>query len=155
MNWYAITANLCGDRFGRLWMIQNLKKHGAGSEDLLDIKQVRCVLELAAPVWNSGIKGAESQQLERVRKTAFSIILGRRYTSYKQALFSLKMDTLEDRRKILCENFAIKSQGNEKFSSWFTSSDQLTPSTFQPVPYRTKRYKTSPLPYLTSLLNGE
>ena len=77
-------------------MIRNLKKHGAGSEDLLDvyIKQVRCVLELAAPVWNSGIKGAESQQLERVQKTAFSIILGRRYTSYKQALFLLRWTLL-------------------------------------------------------------
>ena len=125
MKWYANTNNLCGNGYARLWMIRNLKKHGAGTLDLLDvyIKQVRCVLELAAPVWNSGIKGVESQQVERVQKTAFSIILGRKYTSYNQALLSLKMDTLKDRRKILCENCAKKSQGHEKFSSWFTLSD--------------------------------
>ena len=63
------------------------------------------------------------------------------------------MESLEVRRKSLCVSFAKKSQKHEKFQNWFQESDQLTPTTFQPVPYRTKRYKNSPLPHLTSLLN--
>ena len=156
MKWYANTSNLCKNGYGRLWMLRNLKKYGASKDDLLDvyIKQCRCVLELAAPVWSSGITEAESKQLERVQKTAFAIILGKKYLSYRQALISLKMETLQERRISLCLSFAKKSQQNEKFTNWFESSDHLTPTTFQPVPYRTKRFANSPLPYLTNLLNG-
>ena len=137
------------------WMLRNLKKYGACKDDLLDvyIKQCRCVLELAAPVWSAGITESESKQLERVQKAAFAIILGWKYATYSQALADLKMESLEVRRKALCASFVKKSQKHEKFQNWFQESDQLTETTFQPVPYRTKRYKTSPLPYLTSLLN--
>ena len=134
---------------------QNLKKHGAGIKDLLDvyIKQCRCVLELAAPVWSAGITVAKSKQIERVQKAAFSIILGNSYVSYEQALAELKMDTLEERRKSLCIKFAKTSQKHPKFSNWFELSDDPIQNKFKPVTYRTKRYKNSPLPYLTSLLN--
>ena len=158
MKWFANTSKLCQNGYGRLWMLRNLKKYGACISDLIDIyiKQCRCVLELAAPVWTPGLTEAESKQLERVQKSAFSIILGRKYTSYSQALAELKMESLKDRRLNLCTSFAIKSQKHEKFQNWFEFSDQSTPTTttFQPVTYRTKRYRNSPLPYLTNLLNG-
>ena len=155
MKWYANTTNLCKNGYTRLWMIRNLKKHGACKDDLLDVymKQCRCVLELAAPVWSPGITESESRQIERVQKAAFAIILGKKYISYSQALVDLKMESLVVRRKSLCVSFARKSQQHEKFKNWFQSSDELTQTTFQPVPFRTKRYKNSPLPYLTNLLN--
>ena len=137
-------------------MLRNLKKYGASRKDLLDvyIKQCRCVLELAAPVWSAGISEMETKQLERVQKTAFAIILGRSYVSYDQALEELEMESLEDRRLDLCISFAKKAQKHEKFQNWFELSDSLTPTTYQPVPCRTKRFKKSPLPYLTALLNS-
>ena len=125
MKWYANTSNLCRNGYGRLWMLRNLKKYGACTNDLLDIyiKQCRCVLELVAPVWSPGLTEVESKQIERVQKTAFSIILGRKYTSYSQALTDLKMVTLKERRLNLCISFGIKSQKHEKFQSWFECSD--------------------------------
>ena len=77
--------------------MRNLKKYGAGIQDLLDvyIKQCRRVLELAAPVWHSGVTVAASKQLERVQKAAFSIILGKQYLTYEQALADLKMESLK------------------------------------------------------------
>ena len=155
MKWYSNSANVCKNGYSRLWMLRNLKKHGAGVKDLLDvyIKQCRCVLEMTAPVWNAGITVSESKQIERVQKAAFAIILGRKYVSYEQALAELKMQTLEDRRKILCKKFAEKAQKHPKFSTWFEVSDEPLQNKFKPVTYRTKRYKKSPLPYLTSLLN--
>ena len=100
MRWKSNTANLCRNGYARLWMLRNLKKYGAGRADLLDVyaKQVRCAVELAVPVWNAGITIAESNQLERVQKAAFHIILGASYISYSNALLELKMETLRDRR---------------------------------------------------------
>ena len=114
---------------------------------------IKCVLEMTAPVWNAGITVSESKQIERVQKAAFAIILGRKYVSYEQALAELKMQTHEDRRKILCKKFAEKAQKHPKFSTWFEVSDDPLQNKFKPVTYRTKRYKKSPLPYLTSPLN--
>ena len=133
MKWYANTTNLCKNGYTRLWMIRNLKKHGACKDDLLDVymKQCRCVLELAAPVWSAGITESESRQIERVQKAAFAIILGYKYISYSQALVDLKMESLEVRRKSLCVSFARKSQQHEKFKNWFQSSDELNQTTFQ------------------------
>ena len=44
--------------------IVDLKKYGAGVKDLLDvyIQQFRCVLEMTAPVWNTGITVSESKK---------------------------------------------------------------------------------------------
>ena len=157
MKWQANTTNLCRNGYSRLWILRNLKKHGAGIKDLLDvyIKQCRCVLELAAPVWNAGLTVAESRKIERVQKAAFSIILGKNYVTYEQALAELKMNTLKIRRKALCVRFAEKAQKHEKFESWFKANENSAATKFVPVPYRTKRYKNSPLPYLTELLNEE
>ena len=156
MRWQANTANMCKNGYSRLWILRNLKKHGAGVRDLIDVyvKQCRCVLEMAAPVWSAGITVAESRQIERVQKAAFSIILGKHYVSYEQALIDLNMETLQERRKNLCTRFAKKSLKHPKFSSWFQQNDDSTTQKFKPVTYRTKRYKKSPLPYLTSLLNN-
>ena len=52
MKWFANTLN----PYTRLWMLRNLKRHGASTADLVDVymKPVRCVLELAVSVWNPG-----------------------------------------------------------------------------------------------------
>ena len=157
MRWYSNTNNLCKNGYSRLWMIRNLKKFGAGRNELLDVymKQCRSVLELAVPVWNAGLSNYEVKQLERVQKTAFSIILGKKYISYKQALFDLEMETLVVRRSKICLAFAKKSQKHEKFRNWFAVGDLSSKEGFLPVTFRTKRYKKSPLPYLTDLLNKQ
>ena len=155
MKWNSNTQNLCKRGYQRLWMLRNLVKHGAGITDLLDvyIKQCRCLLELAVPVWNPAISHGEVYQLERVQKTAFSIILGNKYQSYEEALDLLNMKTLEERRLEICISFAKKAQNHAKFQTWFSDSTEPSPTPFQPVPCRTGRFKKSPLPYLTDLLN--
>ena len=58
-------------------------------------KQIRCILELAAPAWQGGLSQAEKFDLERIQKTACHIILGQKYESYSNALQLLELDTLE------------------------------------------------------------
>jgi hypothetical protein len=164
MKWHANTAYLCEKGFNRLWMLKNLKRFGATKSELLDIynKQCRSVLELAVPVWTAGLTQDDVTNLERVQKTACAIILGRAYSGYKNALKYLQIKSLEERRKDLCLNFAKKSAKSDKYQHWFKKAD-VPPvntrshkpiNTFKPVPTRTDRFRDSPIPYLTSLLNS-
>ena len=130
--------------------MKNLKKLG-----MVDVyvKQCRSVLELAVPAWSPGLKVSDSNQIERVQKSALAIILGDEYTKYSNALRILKLDTLVDRRDALCLKFAKKFFLSEKFSQLFCESD--TGMKLAEVKTRTSRYWKSPLPYLTDLLNDE
>ena len=124
MKWHANTAYLCERGYSRLWMIRNLKKIGATKSELLDVyfKQCRSILELAAPVWTGGLTKEDVVLLERVQKTALAIIIGSDYTGYKDALNSLNVETLEERREKLCLNFAKKAAKSEKWKHWFVKS---------------------------------
>ena len=90
-------------------------------EDLVDIyvKQIRSVLELAVPVWHSGITLIEQVDIERIQKSASHIILGENYISYKEALTTLGLDTLRNRRDKLCLKFGKKAEKHDKFRNWF------------------------------------
>lgn len=163
LKWSKNSEYITKKGFSRLWMMRRLKRIGASQNDLLDtyIKQVRSLLELAVPVWQPALTNYDRTQIERVQKTAFSIILGKRYESYKSALGVLEMDTLEDRRKTLCLKFAQKASVHPSFKSWFQESNQQSrPRRLNDIPdkyvepyARTDRFKDSAIPYLTRLLN--
>ena len=94
---------------------------GASVDELLDVydKQIRCMVEFASPVWTSGITVDEINQIERVQKAVFAIILNQRYTSYARALTSLSRTTLGSRRQAVNMNFANKALKSDKFKHWF------------------------------------
>ena len=169
LRWVDNTDYITKKGYERLWILRRLKRLGASEIDLLDVytKQVLSVLELAVPVWNPGLTIEEIKQIERVQKTAFYIILGGKYLNYELALEALGCLTLKERRENICLKFAKKALKHEKFSNWFvptstkpnvtypnTRSSKSKPATLVEVPYRTDRYRESPLPYLTRLLNG-
>ena len=119
--------------------------------------KVRSILEMAVPVWQPNLTKGEANLIERVQKSALRIILGKKYNSYDDALETLHVEKLEDRRVQLCKSFGSKASNSEKYSGWFWSPD-ARPDTrskpnFSSVWTRTTRFKKSPLPYLTELLN--
>ena len=59
-------------------MLRRLKKLGATKEEMKDVyqKQVRSILEMAAPVWQAGLTQQDVKQIERVQRTALHIIMG-------------------------------------------------------------------------------
>jgi hypothetical protein len=164
MKWHANTAYLCERGYSKLWLLRNLKRLGATTAELLDVymKQCRSILELAAPVWTGGLKSDDIVSLERVQKTACAIILGRAYEGYENALLKLDIKSLEERRLDLCLKFVKKSAKDDKYKHWFVKADAATVKTrsqefskpYKPVHTRTDRYKDSPLPFLTNLLNS-
>ena len=163
LKWRSNTDSMTTKAYGRLWMIKRLQKAGANLEDLIDIytKQVRSVLEFGVPVWNSGLKKEESSDIERVQKAFLHIALGQAYLSYENALKISKLETLEYRRENLCLKFAKKAAKHPKHCHWFVETDPDAPDTrsikqkYQEPLCRLNRFKTSPIPYLTSLLNKE
>ena len=119
------------------------------------------VLEFGVPVWNSGLQNEESSDIERVQKAFLHIALGQAYLSYENALKISKLETLEYRRENLCLTFAKKAAKHPKHCHWFVETDPDAPDTrsikqkYQEPLCRLNRFKTSPIPYLTSLLNKE
>ena len=115
-----------------MWMIRRLKQLGANIHELIDVyfKQVRSILEFAAPVWAGSITQEEDKQIERVQKTLCAIILGPKYKSYTEALVELKLERLSVRRKNITLKFAQKCTTHKKHKNWFklTTSDN-TPCT--------------------------
>ena len=160
LSWSSNTAYLVKRANTKLWCLRRLKKFGASTTDLLDVyyKQIRSILEYAVPVWHPGLTGEDRLDIERVQKSALSIILGQNYKSYRAALKTLNIETLFQRRQKLCGKFAKKTLKHPKFSKWFKpkSSRKFTrqkPSQYYEVFARTCRFKQSPISYLTDILN--
>ena len=160
MKWTSNTQNMLVKAYRKLWILRRLKSIGAKVIDLVEIytKQIRSILEFAAPAWQGSITQAERIALERVQKCAFHIILGDGYLSYKNALSSLGLETLEVRRRKLSLKFAIKSSKHRKFKTWFKQNEinvntrQHRPR-FCEVNAKHARFEKSAISYLTKLLN--
>ena len=160
MKWHLNTEFITKRGYSRLWLLRRLKKFGVPTEELLDTYtlKVRSMLEMAVPVWQPALTKGEATLIERVQKSALRIILGQNYFSYDDALDTLQIEKLDIRRTQLCKSFATKSAKSEKYSGWFLSPearpDTRSKPNYSAVWTRTSRFKKSPLPYLTELLNG-
>ena len=133
---------------------------GASRQTLVDVflKQVRSVLEYASVVWNAGLTKEDVMKIERVQKSACSIILGAHYNSYEEALRILQLKPLSERRGILAKKFARKASKHPIHSSLFIKNPEeqytrLSKPTYKSVCGRTARFLNSAIPYLTNLLN--
>ena len=144
------------------WCLRRLKALGATNEDLKEvyIKQIRCILEYAAPVWHSSGTKEESIQIERVQKSALRIILCGNYQSYKNALEHMQIERLCRGRQKLCIKFTRKCQ---KVKRSVTGSKLKRKNPWQGKKFKkirsvyswTIRYDQSPIKYLTKLLNEQ
>ena len=122
---------------------------------------VRSVLEQSAVVWHSSLTNKNRKDLERVQKAAIKIILGSNYTTYKDGLKILKIQSLDDRRKTLCLRFAKKCLKTEKVKNMFPMNrnnyriETRNKNKFKVFRAKTKRYDKSALPYMRRLMNEE
>ena len=145
----------------KLWTLRRLKKLGCKTNDLIDVyyKQVRGILEQGVQIWHSGITNIQRNKIERVQKSALSIILGQNYKSYNRALKTLKLESLFLRREKLCKTFAKKCELSPKFSKWFkrqfkTITTRGKVNKYCEIDARTTRFEKSPISFLIKLLNN-
>ena len=114
-------------------------------------------MEHSSVVWHSSLTDENSEDLERIQKSAIKIILGNKYKDYQSAL---QLDKLYDRREELCKRFALKCQKNGKTKNMLPMARKeyimkLRNSEKYHVQYaRTSRLQKSPIIYMQNLLNG-
>ena len=123
------------------------------------ISQVRTKLEQSALVWHNGLTKRNENDIERIQKSALRVILKHNYTGYQNALVTLGMQSLRDRREELCLRFAKSCLKIEKFQKYFPMNSKLHT---MPTRYCEKyalgkklseRYARSALPSMIRLLN--
>ena len=88
-----------------MWALRRMKALNMDSDIILDfyIKEVRCHLELAVPVWHSGLTVKQSLDIERVQRAAVSILTGKTEFDYSHVCSSLNIKPLHIRRFELCK----------------------------------------------------
>ena len=161
LRWNRNTAKIV--REGNLRM-QFLHKSAKFTNNIIDLKQiyisqVRSKLEQSAVVWHSSLTHKNENDIERIQKSALKVILKSDYTSYQNALEIMRMQSLKDRRELLCLKFAKNCLKIDKFKKFFplNSKSHIMPTRFSER-YAAKkkaseRYAKSALPNMIKLLN--
>ena len=141
-------------------MLHKLYSFNIGDDDMVNIYilYIRSILEHSCQVWHYSITEEERSDFERVQKVACKIILKNRYTSYEQALNILNLDSLDDRRAILCLKFAKKCVKHRKTKDMFPLNQSDDKNTREREKYlvqhaTTSRLLDSALPQLQRALN--
>ena len=131
---------------------------GASENTLIEmyICYLRSTLEMAVPLWSGALTQTDINKIERVQKVAMKVIQGDNYNDYDQSLEEFGLDTLDERREIICLKFARKCVKSELFNHWFPRKSRANTRSEEPFlrpAWKTNRYLTSSIPYLIGILN--
>ena len=61
----------------------------------------------------------DAEDIERIQKVVLKVIIDDKYVDYENACKKLEVETLEERRGIICLKFALKCSRNSKFDNIF------------------------------------
>ena len=129
LKWNRNTREIVKNAYKRMQLLNTAANFTSNVQDLKSIYliYVRSILEQSAVVWHSSLTSQNRRDLERVQKAAVRVILKDKYTTYKQGLKVLKMDTLVKRRELLCLRFAKNCTKNEKVRN-FSQKNKPSPN---------------------------
>ncbi len=121
---------------------------------------VRSIFEFQVSVWNGRLTKRHIQQIEKVQKRCLLTILGRKnYKTYNNALKTLELKTLSERREDLCFNFVKKAKKNHpNLYPVRANTSNTRLSKYKPlyVPkHSSELHKRSGKVYLTELYNSK
>ena len=156
LTWSSNTHYIVRKAYQRLEIIKKLYTFSVPTEDLVHIYilYVRSILEFNCCVWHFSLTAEDRQEIERVQKIACKIILKNNYSSYLDALVTLKLETLNDRRENLCERFAKKCvKGPPQVANMFPIDHTRHSNKFQVTFARHDRLLHSAIPQMQRILN--
>ena len=160
LKWFKNTAYICEKARGKLWILRRMLKVDLDVNQLFDVytKEIRSILEMAVPVWHSGLTKKQTADIESIQKLAMKIILQSNYSGYASACEQFGAQTLEERRIKLCYKFATKNLKSE--NSFFTRVETTVDTRSRSDIVREYkcnfgRFHDSSLPYLARLLNSK
>ena len=163
LKWEKNTEELVKKSNKRMALSRKSSNFGASVEDLktIYVAYVRSILEQSCTVWHSSLTEENSKDIERVQKSACRLILEEKYRSYENALKILNIESLFDRREILCLDFAKKCLRNEKMKILFKENPKIhemetrNKEKYDITHARTSRFKKSSIIYMQRLLNEQ
>ena len=159
LKWSANTNYLVKKAFARMRMLHKLSEFNMSISEMVNIYilYLRSYLEQSCHVWHSSLTQEDSDNLERIQKTALKIILGKDYISYENALMVTDLSMLPERRDYLCLRFAQKSLKSSQTADMFplnpVISNTRAHTKFQVSSANTARFENSAIPYMQRLLN--
>ena len=175
LKWRENTSLICYKVNRRFYILCKLKKQfGFTRYELLIAWTtiLRPLTEYAAPLWHSGLSETDRKKIEALQKKALGIIVGIKYIDnkryymvnneplcYENALNELGLNSLEQRREILTNKFALQTIKNEKHRNIFQEKENHERNLrYKPkvkeLNCNTKRYYNSTVPYMSRILNG-
>ena len=162
LKWEENTALIEKKANTRMQLLRKCATFTTNQEELKNIYIlfVRSILEQSCVVWHSSLTIEDSNDLERVQKSAIKIILKEEYEEYEPGLQKLNIQSLHERRITLCENFAINTSKHETLHTMFPRNENkatLEPrntESFKVNMALTERYKKSSIPYMQRMLNN-
>ena len=161
LDWNMNTDCIVKEANKRMSFLHKSSKFTTNKQDLkrIYISQVRSKLEQSAVVWHSSLTQKCKRKLERVQKSALRVIMGPRYTNYSDALLKLNLQTLDERRQLLCIKFAKKCLIVDKFKKMFPLNvkshkmEKRNHERYKVNKSFTERHRVSAIPYMQRLLN--
>ena len=140
------------------WVLRHLKIAGFSEKELARVYTtvVRPVLDYCAVVYHPMLTDEQDQAIERLQARALKNIYGYK-DSYALMREKAGVTTHRARRIELCDKFAQKAAGNQRFD-WFplrTGRSGRRGEQYHEFPARTDRLFNSPLYYYRRRLNGK
>ena len=162
LKWKLNTKEIISKCSAKVYMLSKLKAFKVSRQDLLKIWTtfIRPSTEYAAPLWHSSLSVGERIKIERLQKRALRIIMGGAYPGYDNALETLNLPSLKDRREDLTKKFALNILNSTKHRNLLPEKrsnvrplrgnvcEQLVTQNC-----KTLRYTRSTVPYCTRLIN--
>ena len=154
LTWNNLVDAIIKKSQSRLYCLNMLKRAKVDPKDILQIfcARIRPILEYAAPVWHGGLTKELTDSIEDLQKRACKIALPS--LSYEEALNSLSLPTLKERRVSVCQAFFNKiKMPEDKLHKLLPTKSNTRSSTrsgkeFSLPKCNTNRYKNSFIPYV-------
>ena len=161
LKWDKNTTEIVSKANARMALLRKVAEFGAPVDDLkiIYIMYIRSLLEQSATVWHSRLTEENSNDLERVQKSAMKVIFQDKFNGYQNCLNKLDLPTLVERREQLCLSFAQKCVKHPKTQEMFPLNDKKhIINTRKTEKYKiqyahTDRLKFSSVIYMQNLLN--
>ena len=160
MKWNEHIHNIVKKASKRLYMLRLLKRANVSIDTLITVYTtiIRPVVEYACQVWHYNIQQYLSEEIEKIQKRAFRIILLTQ--KYDDALSKTNIMSLRYRREKLCEQFFETDISNEKLKDLLPQTTLIYEYELKSVPKyhnylcRTERFKDSFLPQSIIKINS-
>ena len=161
LKWDTQVDYMCKAFNKKLYFLRQLKRCNIPVNDLRTVylQYVRPTLEYASPAWFCGLTKVQRECLEKMQRKAFRIILTWdfcKFKPYADICVVLNIPPLTERLEQLSLNFGNSLLSSSKHREWLPparNNNLRNSDSLSSIRCRTNRYRSSPIPYLTSILN--